>query len=111
VSSALDTWWELAGIFSGGMLGLFLLGRLSRRATNAAALSAVGLGVVVISWMSLSPRLTGAWLWLRSPFHNFLVIVIGTLTILLTGLAVSRFFPGRQTNSTASSDPSPALTK
>ena len=31
VKSALDTWWKLASIFSGGMLGLFLLGYLLRK--------------------------------------------------------------------------------
>jgi SSS family solute:Na+ symporter len=28
--SLLDIWWELSGIFAGGMLGLFLLGLISR---------------------------------------------------------------------------------
>ena len=32
VRTALDVWWQFAGMFSGGMLGLFLLGMLSRRA-------------------------------------------------------------------------------
>jgi SSS family solute:Na+ symporter len=90
VKSALDAWWELAGIFSGGMLGLFLLGLISRRANNAAAATGVAMGVLVILWMSLSSRLSGDWAWLRSPFHNFLVTVMGTLTILLVGMAISR---------------------
>ena len=34
VQSALDAWWALASIFSGGMLGLFLLGYISRKARN-----------------------------------------------------------------------------
>ncbi|MBL9207320.1 MAG: sodium:solute symporter, partial [Opitutaceae bacterium] len=37
IKSALDTWWQLAGILGGGMLGLFLLGLLARAATNRAA--------------------------------------------------------------------------
>lgn len=91
VKSALDAWWELASIFSGGMLGLFLLGLISRRAKNVAAATGVATGVLVIFWMSLSPRLSGDWAWLSSPFHNFLVTVLGTLTILLVGMAISRF--------------------
>jgi solute:Na+ symporter, SSS family len=90
VRSALDAWWEMASIFSGGMLGLFLLGLISRRAKNPAAVTGVSVGGLVILWMSLSPRLSNEWRAWRSPFHNFLVIVIGTLTILLVGLAVSR---------------------
>jgi SSS family solute:Na+ symporter len=90
IKSALDTWWQLASIFSGGMLGLFLLGQIARKAKNAAAVTGVIVGLGVICWMSLSPRLEGPLAQYRSPFHSFLVIVIGTLTILLVGLLVSR---------------------
>ena len=89
----LDTWWELAGVSSGGMLGLFLLGFLSRRATSAAAGAGVTVGVLVIAWLSLSPRLGEGWAWMRSPFHSFLVTVIGTLTVFLVGLAVAALRP------------------
>jgi SSS family solute:Na+ symporter len=108
--SALDIWWTLSGIFGGGMCGLFLLGMLSRRAKNPAAITGVLVGVLAILWLSL-PKLVDylssqpidsaahAWGlrlqeslagWL-SPFHAFMIPVIGTLTILLVGLAVSRF--------------------
>jgi SSS family solute:Na+ symporter len=84
----LDVWWELAGILSGGMLGLFLLGVLSKRATSGAAAAGVVAGVAVILWMTAS-----RWGWipqpLRSPFHPNLIIVFGTLTILGVGLAVA----------------------
>jgi SSS family solute:Na+ symporter len=91
VKSALDAWWELAGIFSGGMLGLFLLGIISQRAKNPAAATGVIIGVLLICWMSLSPSWTGDLARFRSPFHKFMVIVIGTLAILLVGLLISRF--------------------
>jgi SSS family solute:Na+ symporter len=91
IRSALDAWWELASILSGGMLGLFLLGFLSRRAKNAEAAAGVLLGIVVIVWMTFSPRLAGWPAELRSPFHTFLTIVGGTLAILLTGLLLVRF--------------------
>ena len=94
--SALDVWWKLAGIFSGGMLGLFLLGLLSRRANSNHAAIGVGSGMTVILWMTFSPwwkdTLSGWNLaWLVSPFNDNLIIVAGTLTILLVGLALSRF--------------------
>src|SRR5690625_1752364 len=56
VESALDIWWNLAGIFSGGMLGLFLLGYFSQRVTNLPVMIGVAIGLLVIMWMSLSPR-------------------------------------------------------
>jgi SSS family solute:Na+ symporter len=95
VPSALDAWWTLSGIFGGGMLGLFLLGYVSRRPGNAAALSGVILGLLVILWMSISPRWTGPLAQFRSPFHSFMIIVVGTITILLVGLFVSGLRHGR----------------
>jgi solute:Na+ symporter, SSS family len=89
--NVLDVWWQMASIFSGGMLGLYLLGLISRRAGNPAAITGVTVGILVILWMSLP--LMGAWpdslAGLRSPLHSFMVTVVGTLTILLVGLAVT----------------------
>jgi SSS family solute:Na+ symporter len=95
VKAALDAWWTMSGIFAGGMLGLFLLGLISKRAGNPAAVTAVVAGVLVILWMTLSP---GAAAWpehLQSPFHSFMTVVVGTLVILLVGLLVSRFRASR----------------
>ena len=94
VQYVLDAWWTLSGIFAGGMLGLFLLGLLSRRAGNPQAILGVVLGVLVIFWMSVSPD-AGWWPeGLRSPFHHYLVIVFGTLTILLTGFLAASLASG-----------------
>lgn len=87
--SALDEWWRWASVFSGGVLGLFLLARLSSRVSSRAALAATLAGVFVIIWMTFSPRWFEPGHWLRSPFHDFLVIVGGTLTILVVGLSLA----------------------
>lgn len=95
VKAALDAWWTMSGIFAGGMLGLFLLGLISRRAGNPAAITAVVAGVLVILWMTLSP---GSAAWpehLQSPFHSFMTVVVGTLVILLVGLGVAALKGGR----------------
>ncbi|HYG22056.1 MAG TPA: sodium:solute symporter [Verrucomicrobiae bacterium] len=96
IKNALDAWWGLASIFSGGMLGLFLLGLLATRAGNRAAAVGVVSGVVVIAWMTFSPRWTGWGSSYRSPFHTLLVVVISTLTILLVGWIASMFMRRRQ---------------
>ena len=122
--SALDIWWTLSGIFGGGMCGLFLLGMISRRARNPAAIAGVVVGVMVILWMSFPKLLDyllaqppasnaeqlGAWLrqqatgWL-SPLHAFMVPVVGTLTILLVGLLMSHLVGrGREPPRRGSSD-------
>jgi len=86
VKSALDAWWILSSIFSGGMLGLFLLGYFVRRATNLSAAVGMACGLLAIGWMSLSQlkdiSVFGAY---SSPLHNFLVIVVGTAVIFLVG--------------------------
>lgn len=86
VGNILDVWWKLSGIFGGGMLGLFLLGYFARRVKNAAAAVGTVLGILVIMWMTFSPALDSAW---SSPFHSFLIPVIGTLSIFLVGLLLS----------------------
>ena len=93
VESVLDAWWSLASIFSGGMLGLFLLGYISKNTKRAEAAVGVVIGVLVIIWMSLTPLyFTGdKLLAFRSPFHSNLTIVFGTLTIFLTGFILTKF--------------------
>ena len=59
VKTALDPWWSFAAIFSGGMLGLFLLGFFSRSAGTRAAQAGVASGILVIVWMTALPALGG----------------------------------------------------
>jgi SSS family solute:Na+ symporter len=94
--TALDAWWQLAGVFSGGVLGLFLLGQISRRADNVAGAIGVAVGAVVIVWMSL-PRLIEVPAPLRNPLHVNLTIVVGTLVIFLVGLVAARVRSGAET--------------
>jgi len=90
VQSALDAWWKLASIFSGGMLGLFLLGYLAPKVKNTAAIIGVVAGVLVIGWMSLSPIFftKGVMLKYASPFHSYLSIVFGTVAIFIVGFLI-----------------------
>jgi hypothetical protein len=177
----LDVWWQIAGVFSSGVLGLFLLGLLVPRAKSAAGVVGVVVGLVVISWMTASPILWGrltkeaeqsqtsprvlvmdaesgrqlsagevihlkystndertrgprtvvetpevaavdsegreieldrelsatpsgritiyddsAWYRWRNPLHPYMTVVVGTLTVLITGYAVSLVTPPRR---------------
>jgi SSS family solute:Na+ symporter len=90
--SLLDVWWELSGIFAGGMLGLFLLGLNSAgQPKTQKPITATIIGIVVILWMTFSDRLTGNYLFLKSPFHKNMIIVVGTLTIFLAGLLLTKY--------------------
>lgn len=88
VKSLLDIWWTLSGIFAGGMLGLFLLGLIAKKASNGSTIIAVIMGVVLIVWMSLSYLLPAELDYLKYPLHTNLIIVFGTLTICLVGILV-----------------------
>ncbi|MDD5556577.1 MAG: sodium:solute symporter [bacterium] len=89
VASALDAWWRLSGIFGGGVLGLFLLGYLGRRVRSGAALGGTVAGILVISWMTLSPLSARLPAPLRFPLNAFLIPVVGTLTIMLGGFLLA----------------------
>lgn len=95
VKSILDLWWQLAGIFAGGMLGLFLLGMISKSAGNLVAKLATALGILVIIWMTFSSLLPEQYAGLRNPLHMNMVMVVGTLTIFLSGILISRFKKSR----------------
>ncbi len=88
--SLLDIWWELSGIFAGGMLGLFLLGLISRRTGNHAAILATLIGVIVILWMTFSDRIPADLDFVRSSLHKNMIIVVGTLSIFLSGIFITR---------------------
>lgn len=90
VKSILDIWWQLAGIFAGGMLGLFLLGIISKSTGNTAAKVATILGILVILWMTFSYLIPDQYAALRSSLHVNMVIVVGTLTIFLSGVILTR---------------------
>jgi SSS family solute:Na+ symporter len=92
VHTALDAWWNLAGVFSGGVLGLFLLGLVSRRTNKAAAAAAVAAGAIVIVWMSL-PSLFEVPNAIRNPLHANMTIVVGTATIFAVGIILSQLMP------------------
>lgn len=100
VESALDAWWALASIFSGGILGLFLLGFISKKVKSSYAAIGVICGILVISWMSLSPIFfKGSWVDYKSPFHANLTVVLGTMTILLVGFILTLlFFKNKKTS-------------
>lgn len=91
VDGILNAWWKLSAIFSGGMLGLFLLGLVPRTFRKAPTVLAVCMGLCVIAWMSLSPLINDG-----SPFYQFkstlhvnLTIVLGTMVIFCVGFVAS----------------------
>lgn len=88
IDGILDAWWKLASIFSGGMLGLFLMALVCRNISRAAAITAVIAGLLVIAYMSLPI--------FKSPIHTYLTIVFGTTSIFLVGFILTKIFNGHK---------------
>lgn len=85
VDSIIDAWWKLSSIFSGGMLGLFLLGYMAQKVHRIHAVIGVICGVGVIGWISLAGYLN-----LPGPhLHEYLSIVLGTIVIFFVCFALS----------------------
>ncbi len=85
IKSLLDAWWTLSGIFAGGMLGLFLLGLISKKVTDKDALTGTLVGILVILWMTFSYLIPDQYSYLKNPLHANMIIVVGTLSIFLAG--------------------------
>lgn len=88
--SILDIWWELSGIFATGMLGLFLLGIISRKTKGTEAFIATIIGILIILWMALPQLIPDKYDYLRSHLDKNMVIVIGTLVIFFSGVLLTR---------------------
>ena len=86
VKSALDAWWKLASVFSGGMLGLFLLGIFSTLKNAKIIIFATLIGVCIIMILTLSDVFNRDFIGIQ--IHGYLIIVIGTLTIFLLGFGI-----------------------
>lgn len=98
IDGVLDAWWKLSSIFSGGMLGLFLLSLACRSVRRPVAVVATIAGLLVIAWMSLSTLVNqgSPFYEMRSEFHTYLTIVFGTSVIFLTGFILTRLFPNNR---------------
>ncbi|MGM9764597.1 MAG: sodium:solute symporter [Candidatus Cryptobacteroides sp.] len=91
IDGILDAWWKLSSIFSGGMLGLFLLALVCRKVRKPVAVLSVVLGLLVIAWMSLSPLINegSPFYVFRSGLHTYLTVVLGTTVIFGTGFILT----------------------
>ena len=90
--SALDIWWQISGIFGGGILGLFLLALFSARLKAWHGIAGIGASVLVITW--------GTFLrgdsWWQCRIDEILVGAFGTAALLLVTLVLQRIRPGLQ---------------
>ena len=92
--SALDTWWKFASVFSGGVLGLFLLSAFTTIQHVTVAIISVVAGLLIIILMTIYnffPEASNFW----SQFHPYLTIVFGTSTIFIVGFVLGMLIKKR----------------
>ena len=84
--SALDVWWQISGIFGGGILGLFLLAIYNVKITKLQGILSVVFSILVIVWGTFLRDLSAPYTWLQC---NIDPIIIGAAsTAALIGLAL-----------------------
>ncbi|MGN0832530.1 MAG: sodium:solute symporter [Kiritimatiellia bacterium] len=92
--SVLSVWWTILSVFSGGMLGLSLIGAFSRGTRSSHALLATAVGFLLTLWVTVGQQA----LPLPIGFHPNLSIVFATLSIVLIGFTLGACMPGPRTS-------------
>ncbi len=82
--SVVDNAFTIAAFVTGIILGVFLLGVLTKRVGQAGALAGLVAGVAVVSYVALATKVDGLW-----------YALIGSSTVFVVGCVVSLFFPAK----------------
>ena len=96
---------SVVNTFGGPLLGMFLLGIFTRRATGAAAIVALVLGTLITIWVAFAARIAAAypvldWLWpWEKPISSFWPLTVSVVVTVLLGYALS-FFIGQRKSRT-----------
>ena len=80
-TTVLGIWYVLQGVFSGGLLGLFLIGAFAKRTGAVHALVATACGFLALLWVVFGQKV----LPLPWPIHINMSLVFGTLAIVVVG--------------------------
>jgi len=81
--SALDVWWQISGIFGGGILGLFILSLLRVRLRLWQGLVSIGVSIAAISWGTFARNLPDSWQWAQCNVDRIIVGAVGTAALML----------------------------
>jgi SSS family solute:Na+ symporter len=84
--SALDVWWQISGIYGGGILGLFLLSLLRAKIAVWQGITSVVVSVLLISWGTFARGLPGNLFWLECRIDPILMGALGTAGLLASAL-------------------------
>lgn len=99
--SALDIWWQISGVFGGGILGIFLLALMRVQLRQWQGIVAICVSVSIISWATFARNLPDAWNWAECSLDIVIIGAVGTVGLMMTaiifGLLNGRGFFGNAT--------------
>jgi SSS family solute:Na+ symporter len=81
--SVLDVWWQISGIFGGGILGVFILAVLHVRIRLWQAVLSIALSICVFCWGAFARNLPDSWNWAQCNVDNILVGAAGAGTLMI----------------------------
>ncbi len=84
--SALDVWWQLSGIFGGGILGLFLLAINNIKLTRLQGILSVAISIIVIIWGTFFRNLPSEFAWFQCTIDPIIVGAVSTATLIIAAL-------------------------
>jgi len=92
--SALDVWWQISGIFGGGILGLFILSLLTKFQISNFKFQislwqgcvCIAVSVAVISWATFARNLPNSWQWAQCNLEPIIIGAMGTVVFLAVAL-------------------------
>lgn len=96
--SALASWFAVSAIASGGLMGLFFLAFLTKRAHRIGVYCGILVNLVFSIWAALTKGTTplldlGAW---NFPYDELLIGVFGNILLFVVGLGVSYLLPAEK---------------
>lgn len=95
--SALDVWWQISGIFGGGILGLFLLALFNVKITMVQGLLSVTFSLLVIIWGTFFRNLPKGYRWLECTLDPIIIGATSTVALVLLALCF-RFWNKKRNN-------------
>ncbi|SHJ29902.1 sodium:solute symporter family transporter [Pseudozobellia thermophila] len=89
--SALDIWWQISGIFGGGILGLFLLAIFNVEIKRWQGIVSVIFSVLIIVWGTFFRDLPESYKWLACTMDPIIVGAVSTAGLILLALLFVAF--------------------